>query len=219
MKPAKTARREKLRKVLVGCGVLSSVLYIGADVYAWTQYPGYSPVSQAFSELLAEGAPTRLVMLAVVGIPYNLLVAALGVGVWLSAAEQRVPRITAVLLVLYSAISFVGGTFFQMDQREVGGSARTLMHEWVTAMMVLTLLLTVGFGAFTRGTQFRAYSLASLLTILIFAGLAFQQAAQLQALETAPWLGLIERVNIYAWMLWVAVLAVSFWPVQRTQRR
>jgi len=80
MKPAKTARREKLRKVLVGCGVLSSVLYIGADVYAWTQYPGYSPVSQAFSELLAEGAPTRLVMLAVVGIPYNLLVAALGVG-------------------------------------------------------------------------------------------------------------------------------------------
>src|SRR5689334_14795101 len=57
--------RNAVRKVLLGCGVLSSILYVGCDVYAWTQYPGYSPVSHAFSELLAEGAPTRAFMVAV----------------------------------------------------------------------------------------------------------------------------------------------------------
>ena len=42
-------RQDAVRKVLLGCGVLSSIVYVGAEVYAWTQYPGYSPISQAFS--------------------------------------------------------------------------------------------------------------------------------------------------------------------------
>ena len=57
--------------------------------------------------------------------------------------------------------------------------------------------------------RFRLYSLGTLLTALVFAGLSFLQAAKLAANEPAPWLGLIERVSIYAWMLWVAVLAIS----------
>ncbi len=205
--------RDTVRRVLLGCGVLSSALYIASDVYAWTRYPGYSPVSQAFSELLAEGAPTRPFMLAVVW-PYNLLVAALGVGVWLGAGAARIRRLTGALLLLYAFVSLLGGTVFQMDPREVEGSVRTAVHEWVTAAMVLTLLLTVAVGALAHGVRFRVYSFTTLLAILVFAGLTFQQVAQLQAHQPAPWLGLIERVNIYAWMLWVAVLARSFWPSQ-----
>src|SRR5688572_23526375 len=87
-----------LRKVLLGCGVLSSVLYLAADVYAWSRYPGYNPVSQAFSELLAEGAPTRPFMVAVAGAPYNLLVAALGAGVWAWPGRKRLSRIAGALL-------------------------------------------------------------------------------------------------------------------------
>src|SRR5688572_30911242 len=39
---------------------------------------------------------------------YNLLVAALGVGVWASPGRARVSRITGALLVLYAAISYLG---------------------------------------------------------------------------------------------------------------
>jgi uncharacterized protein DUF998 len=200
------------RKVLLGCGVLSSVLYIAADVSAWTQYPGYSPVAQAFSELLAEGAPTRPFMVAVAGAPYNLLVAALGVGVWMSPGRTRVARITGALLVLYALVSYLGGTVFQMDPRESGESVRTMLHERATAVMVLSMLLSMGVGAFLHGRRFRRYSLGTLLTVIVFAGLTFGQVARLAANEPAPWLGLIERVNIYAWMLWVAMLAISLWP-------
>jgi hypothetical protein len=203
-------RRDAIRKVLLGCGVLSSLLYVGTEVYAWTRYPGYSPLSQAFSELLAEGAPTRSLMVAVAGAPYNLLVAALGVGVWMSG-RQRATRITSVLLLLYALISYLGGTVFQMDPREAEHSLRTVVHERATALMVACMLLAMGVGAFVHGRRFRIYSLGTMLTVLVFAGLAFQQVTLLAAHERAPYLGLIERVNIYAWMAWMAVLAISFW--------
>jgi hypothetical protein len=116
-RPGQGVRRavdtEYLRKTLLVCGVLSSVLYIGAEVYAWIQYPGYSPIAQGFSELLAEGAPTRPFMVAVAGAPYNLLVAAFGVAVWISAGAKRVPRIAAAMLVLYAVLSYLGGTVFK----------------------------------------------------------------------------------------------------------
>ena len=143
--------RTMVRKILLACGVLSSLVYVGAEVYAWSQYPGYSPVAQAFSELLAEGAPTRALMVAVAGAPYNLLVAALGVGVWLSPARRRVARLTGALLVLYALLSYLGGTVFQMDPRGVEGSVRTLLHERATAVMVLAMLLALGAGAFLHG--------------------------------------------------------------------
>src|SRR5581483_1905680 len=122
-----------VRRVLLGCGVLSSALYIASDVYAWSRYPGYSPASQAFSELLAEGAPTRPFMVTVAGAPYNLLAAALGVGVWAAPGRRRVSRIVGALLVLYAVISYLGGTVFQMDPRGTEGSVRTKLHEIATA--------------------------------------------------------------------------------------
>jgi hypothetical protein len=204
-------REDAVRKVLLSCGVLSSILYVGAEVYAWMQYPGYSPISQAFSELLAEGAPTRPFMVAVAGAPYNLLVAALGVGVWMSAGRSVIARATGTLLLLYALISYLGGTVFQMDTREVEGSVRTMVHERATAAMVISMLLAMAVGAFVRGVRFRVYSLTTLLIVIVFASLTFQQVTMLAAHEPAPYLGLIERVNIYAWMLWVAVLAMSFW--------
>src|SRR5688500_15431251 len=137
--------RNTVRKILLVGGALSSVLYIAADVYAWSQYPGYSPVSQAFSELLAEGAPTRSFMVALLGAPYNLLVAALGMGVWASPVWKRVARITGAMLVLYAIFSFLGGTVFQMDVRGTEGTARGALHPLATVVMILFMLLSMGF--------------------------------------------------------------------------
>ena len=72
------------------------------------------------------------------------------------------------------------------------------------------MLLAMVAGAFVHGVRFRIYSLATLLTVIVFAGVTFQQVTLLAAHEPAPYLGLLERVNIYAWMLWVAALSMSF---------
>ena len=48
-----------LRKVLLVCGVLSSLLYVAMNVFVAMQWEGYSSASQTVSELSAIGAPTR----------------------------------------------------------------------------------------------------------------------------------------------------------------
>jgi hypothetical protein len=70
-----------VRKILLICGIVSSVWYVVTDVIGTLRYPGYSYADQWFSELTAQGAPTRDFMVALNGIPYTLLVSAFAEGV------------------------------------------------------------------------------------------------------------------------------------------
>jgi Protein of unknown function (DUF998) len=97
-----------VRKILLGCGIVSSVLYVVTDVLGTLRYEGYSYADQEFSELTAQGAPTRPLMVALNGIPYTLLVAAFAVGVWASAGPKRAARITGAMLLGYAAFGFAG---------------------------------------------------------------------------------------------------------------
>src|SRR5215204_4727655 len=98
-----------VRKILLGCGIVSSVLYIVTDVFGTLRYEGYSYVDQEFSELTAQGAPTRDFMVALNGIPYTLLGAAFAVGVWTSAGPRRAAPITGAMLLGYAVFGFAGG--------------------------------------------------------------------------------------------------------------
>jgi hypothetical protein len=77
-----------LEKVLLGCGIASSVLFVAGDILASLQYAGYSYADQTFSELLAEGAPTRPLMIVLAGKGYTALVTAFGVGVWMAGGHR-----------------------------------------------------------------------------------------------------------------------------------
>ena len=179
--------------------------------------PAIARWSQVFSELLADGAPTRAFMIGLVGVPYNLLIVAMGVGVWGAAEHTRTSRIVATLLLLYAVSSFVGGTFLNMDMRGTVPTPRGGMHPLATAVMSAFILLTVAIGATLHGKKFWAYSMLTLATMIVFGVLVSLQAPKLAANEPTPFIGLLERVNIYAWMLWVAVFAISLWPFQRSR--
>ena len=98
-----------LRRILLLCGVISSVLYVVVDVLGSLRYPGYRYTEQQFSELTAQGSPVRPLMLALSVIPYTLLVAAFAMGVWVSAPQKRAGRITGAMLLGYAAFGMVGG--------------------------------------------------------------------------------------------------------------
>jgi hypothetical protein len=199
-----------VRKALLICGVISSVLYLAAiDVLAPIVYPDYhSYTSQMVSELMALGAPTRSLMIPPM-LLYNLLVFAFAVGVW-AAGGKRALRFTGAALVGYGALSSAGLLLTPMDLRAAGFSDQTVLHIWDTVVQGLFIALVLVFGAFVHGVRFRRYSLATLATCVVFGALAGFEAAQ----ESTPWLGLTERVNIYAWMLWLAVLAISLLPAR-----
>ena len=98
-----------VRKILLGCGIVSSVLYVATDVLRTLRYPGYRYTEQQFSELMAVGSPVRPLMIALHGITYGLLVAAFAVGVWTSAGPKRAGRITGAMLLGYALTGMVTG--------------------------------------------------------------------------------------------------------------
>src|SRR5215218_6036369 len=202
-----------VRKILLGCGIASSVLYIASDMLVSWWDPNYSYRDQSFSELLAPGSPTRPIMLVLNGVTYGVLATAFGVGVWASAGRARAGRITGALLVGYAVIGAVTGVFLSAPTRETLEAGketwRNIMHLPATAVSVLCILLAMGFGSTLFGRRFRYYSYATILAILVFGVLASLQADRVAANQPTPWLGIEERVNIYATMLWVAVLAIG----------
>lgn len=200
----------KVRKALLICGLLSSLLYIGMDIFASTQWEGYNYINQAFSELTAVEAPTRSLMVLCSLIPYNLLVLAFAVGVWTSAGRKRVLRIVAGLLVAHAVTGFIGGVVFPMHSR--GQTAMTLtdtMHIIATMAEVLSMLLFIGFGAAAFGKRFRLYSIGTILLLILGGVLAGMGGSRLAAGLPTPWMGVTERLNIYTTMLWVAALAIA----------
>lgn len=197
-----------VRKVLLICGILSSLLYVGTDILAGMQWEGYSYTSQAVSELMAIGAPTRPLVISLFGI-YTVLVIAFGLGVWGTDTRRRALRITGVLLVGYGLVGYVTGLFFPMHLRGAEGTISDTMHIIGTIVMSLFLLLSMGFGATAHGKRFRLYSIGTILILLLFGAWTGLDGPRVAAQLPTPWLGVKERINIYASMLWVLVLAVS----------
>jgi hypothetical protein len=194
---------------LLVCGILSSLLYVGIDILAAMKWESYSYTSQSFSELTAIEAPTRPLMVFGNAIPYSLLVMAFAVGVWASAGRKRALHIVASLLVAYTVAGFIGGVVFPMHLR--GQTTMTLtdtMHIVATIAGVLFMLLFIGFGAAAFGKRFRLYSIGTILLLVLGGTLAALDGSRVAAGLSTPWMGVTERINIYASMLWVLVLAI-----------
>jgi hypothetical protein len=205
-----------IRKVLLICGLLSSLLYVGTDILAAMRWEGYSYTSQTISELMAIGAPTRPLLVSLFSV-YNALVIAFGIGVRGSAGGKRSLRFTGILLVAYGAIGEVGLLFAPMHLRGAEASATDTMHIIVTSVIVLLTLLSIGFGAAARGKWFRLYSIATILISLVFGALAGLQGPRIAANLPTPWMGVMERVSVYSSMLWLLVLAVFLLRAQGTR--
>ena len=209
-------RKSTALKFLLMCGVLSSLLYIGTDILAATLfYPGYSYTSQQVSELSAIGAPTRPLWVAM-GRAYGFLMIAFGIGVWLSAGRKHSLRIAGILMVAYVII----GIFWPpMHQRGSLGSSSMpttdVLHLVFTAATVLLIVLFIAFGSGAVGKRFRIYSIGTIVAMLVAGGAVGTQVQAIAAGRPTPWFGLIERVSVYAPMLWVAVLATMLLQAEK----
>jgi hypothetical protein len=209
-------RRTGWRRVLLLAAPASSALYVAVDLLASLKwYAGYSWRDQEFSELFAVGSPVRDRMILFNGVPYLLLVMAFALGVWLSAGPRLAARLTAAALAGYALFGFVGGVLTPMSTREaLAAGERTLsnsLHPVMTAVMSLCVLLAIGFGARLGGRQFRRFSYITIAVMIVFGVSTFPLVSRMAADEPTPWMGVIERVNIYGIMLWVVALAVTLW--------
>jgi hypothetical protein len=101
-----SCRVTMIRKSLLVCGILSSLLYIAMTIVIAAQWETYSSAAQTVSELSAIGAPTRSVWLLPAAL-YTVLVTAFGWGVWISGGRTRALRIAGALIVAYGALGLL----------------------------------------------------------------------------------------------------------------
>jgi len=209
-----------VRGVLLACGILSSLLYVAMNVFVAMQWEGYSSASQTVSELSAIGAPTRPLWV-LLGIAYTLLVAAFGWGVWESARRSRSLRVVGGLLVAYGIIG-LGWPFAPMHQRAAlatgGGTLTDTMHLVFSMVTVLLMLFAIGFGTAAFGRQFRLYSIATMVILVVFGALTGLDTPRVAANLPTPWVGVWERICIGVFLLWVVVLAGALLRVRDTPR-
>jgi hypothetical protein len=171
-------------------------------------WPAYSSASQTVSELSAIEAPTRALWVPL-GTVWTILYGAFGWGVLRSAESSRMLRL--------AGCSILGGALLgifwpPMHLREVlaagGGTLTDTLHLVWTGANALLTLLAMGFAAAALGGGFRIYSLASMAVLVPAGVMTSLDAPQVQANLPTPWIGVWERVNIAAWLLWVAALSV-----------
>ena len=204
-----TERRKALTHALVLCGMESALLYTAMLFFAALLYEGYNSASQTVSELSAIGAPTRQLWISL-GFIYNLLVVAFGWGVWRSAGRSSLLRIAGVVF----AVSGLLGFFWPpMHQREVlaagGGTLTDTLHiAWTVAWGTLSLIAMI-LGAIALGRRFRVFSIATILVLLVFGILTGLDSPKMEANLPTPWMGVWERINIAAFLVWMIAFAMA----------
>ncbi|MEX0985193.1 MAG: DUF998 domain-containing protein [Actinomycetota bacterium] len=211
--PTKRAH-EARRRVLLACGIGASLFYLAALVLGPMSWEGYSSMDHTVSELFAIDAPSRPIVVSLLFVS-GVLALAFAVGVLWSAGQNRALRIAGWALLGVGVVD-QAGPYFPMHTREVvaaGGSTFSdTMHISLTIVLSLLFLLAMGFGAAAFGRRFRVYSVATILTLVVFGALTSMHAGALAANEPTPWQGFYERVNIGAYLLWMTVLAAMLIP-------
>jgi hypothetical membrane protein len=211
-----SATLRRWRQPLLGCGIAAALLYVAMTLFVGLLWEGYSVTSQTPSELSAIGAPTRLLWIPL-GVVYAALMTLFGWIVWKTAPPNRALRAVGGLLI---AQSVFGAFWPPMHQRAVlaasGGTLTDSLHlVWALVTAVL-FMLAMGFGAAALGRRFRLYSIATMVIVFVCGAWTGTYASRIQADLPTPGVGVWERINIAAFMLWVAVLATALMPRNRT---
>ncbi len=200
-----------LLKVLLICGILASLLYVATDILAGMLWESYSFSSQAISELSAIGAPTRP-LVVMLGILYDVLLIAFGLCVWViagSGQRGRALRLVGGVLVAIGVIGFVWAPFFPMHLLGAEMTFTDTMHWAIAGVVVLLILVMITLGAIAYRRWFRLYSIGTLVTLLVVGMWSiFVGGAQIGAEQPTPFFGLMERITVYSYLAWVAVLAI-----------
>jgi hypothetical protein len=202
-------RNQSIKKLLLVCGVLSSVFYVAMNVFIPLLYPGYRSAEHTVSELSALGAPTRTLWITL-GYLYTIFILAFGWGILQTPAGNRALRVTGMLVLVYAVVN-IFWPFAPMHQREIlaagGGTLTDTLHLTLAGVTVLVMVAAMGFGAVALGKRFRIYTIVSVLVLLVFGILTSMDAPKVEANLPTPYAGVWERINIGVFLLWVVVLA------------
>ena len=109
----------------------------------------------------------------------------------------------------------VAASFFPIQLRGSTWTFNETMHGVLTGLTVVVLLLAIGFAAAALGPRFRIYSFFTIAIALTAGVLAAWIGRGIGADKPTPWIGVVERVSVFSYLTWVALLAIVLMPRDR----
>jgi hypothetical protein len=207
------SRSSALDRRLLLCGALSAAGYVATDLLASGLYPGYSIRAQAVSELFAIGAPTSALVVPLFTL-CSLLLLAFAVGLWRTSGGRRTVHVMAAMFVGSALVGLAIWNLFPMHMRGAERSFTDSMHLILATNPFVLLSLVLAIAAY-RGI-FRAYSIATVVLMVVPAVAAFSYAKAIELNQPTPWLGALERLAQYGFEAWQVVLALMLWRKHAT---
>jgi predicted membrane channel-forming protein YqfA (hemolysin III family) len=207
---ARGSRSRTMTKALLVAGIIAAGVYVVGDVVSGLVYnssSSYSFRDQWISELTAYGSPVRPLMVTVI-VAHDLLLIALGLGIWRAAGRNRSLRWTGLILMGVTVLGIVIHPFFPMSSRWMESGFNDTMHGTLTFIWGPIIFGAVALSAVAYRGWFRLFSVAALVAMLGFgvaSGIAIQGIEQ----NDTPWAGAFERVNAYVLMAWLVLLAMT----------
>lgn len=203
-----------MRKLYLVCGILAPLVYVTTVVYGAAITPGYSHAAHAISSLVQAGAPLRW-KIDPGFLIYNVLLLGFAAGLLRHFISARQPRTLVGSAVALTVVPVLSLLMYFFPQDPVGstpttaGTVHLILALGTALLTILTMLLT---GAGARRCpplqHLRWFAFADAIFVLITGGLSTMG----MALEW-PIFGIIERLTIGGFELWVLVLARSLTPI------
>ena len=195
-----------MKKTFMLCGMAAAVVYLGTVILGGWLRPGYSHISMAISELVADSAPNRS-LLSSLFLLYNILVSLFGIGLFLKTNSQPKGRISGIVGSLALIAVGMAGVLMELAfPQESGGTATTFtgtMHFVMAGAaslgtMVAILMMAFWFKNVPEPKSYVTYTYVSVLVVFISGGMSAAAMANYH-----PLFGLIERITIFTFILWM----------------
>jgi hypothetical protein len=199
-----------MRQTLIGAGLVAGALYALIVLVGGLITPGYDHVAQPVSSLYQAGAANGL-PIAVAFLIYNLFVVAFGMGMSriarASLEQRRKAGVAAGVAIVLVGLAGAADAVFPQDPI---GSAMTTAGTLHIVFAGVASLLTVCAVALAAAWLFRRramrplawYSIATLGLVIGFGPMTAVATA-----SNSPLMGLLERVTIFAFIVWMTVTA------------
>lgn len=212
------AGRDGPLRILAVCGMAGPVVFALLVAVASFYYPGYSQMTQAVSELGGAGAPNPAIQNAnffLIGV----LVVAFAFGLQRGIGDGRGSKLGPVFIGVFGVSSGLANAFLPCDR---GCEFQTIVGTMHNVTGLAGFLAAIA-GLFLISRRFdhdpfwrshRPYTLltavVALVSLLAWIGIA--KAAEIGSLN-----GVLQRVFIAVWLVWVEVTAVRlFWVSGRS---
>ena len=197
-----------INKYLPVAGLLAVAFYLAHVILGGALWPGYSHLAQPISDLTANGAPNRQLILVLTWI-YGGLALIFAIGQFSLYRPYRRGSLT-LGLSLFIALHIVSLSYGLFPE-DLGGGAVSFsgfMHIVVTCLLVpFTIAAPIVIGAGIKGVSrrpvFGNFSIICGCLIFVLGGISVVAMANKLA-----FFGLIERLNIGTLMLWMTVFAL-----------